>query len=93
MGAGLHGDDLAGDGGMDGDAQTLAVTDLLTKEHPVAYGYQALAGGADVLQQGDDYLLGGHGTEFRDGLGHFFVVLGVDTAKEQAFHSFTSFMF
>ena len=45
----LHGDDRAGNGGMDRHAQSLTVTDLLTDGHAVAHLDQGRAGSADML--------------------------------------------
>ena len=42
--------------------------------------------GLDVLQQRDHHLLGDNRLELGHFGGHFLIVLGVDTAKKQAFH-------
>lgn len=56
MGPGLDGCDRAGHGGVDGDAEALAVADLLADGHAVSDFDERLAGRADVLRHrdGDD---------------------------------------
>ena len=56
MGPGLDGRDRAGHGGVDGDAEALAVADLLADGHAVSDFDERLAGRADVLRHrdGDD---------------------------------------
>ena len=56
MGPGLDGRDRAGHGGVDGDAEALAVADLLADGHTVSDFDERLAGRADVLRHrdGDD---------------------------------------
>ena len=90
---GLDGGDGAGDGGVDGDAQTLAVADLLAPQDPVADAYQGFAGRADVLDQRDHHPLRGDGVKGRHRGGHFFIVFGVDSAKKQVFHLVFHLMF
>ena len=53
MGPGLDGRDRAGHGGVDGDAEALAVADLLADGHAVSDFDERLAGRADVLRHGD----------------------------------------
>jgi hypothetical protein len=78
---------------MDGYAQTLSVTDLLSTEDSVTNLHQRGTRSADVLNHGDHNLLRLDLHEFGDTGGHFFVIFGVDASKKQAFHSFTSIMF
>ena len=53
MGPGLDGRDRAGHGGVDGDAEALAIADLLADGHAVSDFDERLAGRADVLGHGD----------------------------------------
>ena len=65
VGAGLHSLDRAGHGGVDGDAQTLVVADLLAHQDTVALLDQGLAGCADVLRHGDhQQIRGGESLDF-----------------------------
>ena len=82
VGAHLHGLDLAGDTGVDGNAEPLIVTDFLTHGDDVPLLHQRKAGRADVL---------GHGNHHHIRLGKFlnllvagipFAVLGMDPSKK-----------
>ena len=90
VGPGLHGNDRAGNGGMDGDTQALTVTDRLATQHLITHLYQGCTGCADMLLHGDHHLFGGDSLEEGDACGHFLVVFGVNTAKKQLVHFFTS---
>jgi hypothetical protein len=71
---------------MDGDAQTLAVADLLTPQHMLTHIYQGRTGSADMLLHGNHHLLGGDGLEGSACGGHLLIILGMDAAKKQLVH-------
>ena len=86
MGPRLNGDDLAGDGGMNGTTESGVVADLLTDGDLVPLFDQGLTGRTDVLGHGDH-------DRFRrgEGLGCSFTgkgfhIIGVDTAEERKRH-------
>ena len=85
VGSGLHSDDLAGDGGMDGGRDRDRVfTDLLIHLYIVAYLNQRLAGRAYVLYHRYHYL----GRRCDNGHGNFrgLHVIGVHAAFERMGH-------
>ena len=81
----LHGDDRAGNGGVDRYAQSLAVTDLLTDGHAVAHLDQGRAGSADMLRHGN---ADGFRMQGIDGslAGQLLVALGMYAAKKRTGH-------
>ena len=90
MGAGFHRNDLTGHGCMNRNTQALTVAHLGTTQHPVTHLHQGGTRRADMLHHRNHYLLGSDDFKEGDAGRHLFVILGVDTAKKQAFHSFTS---
>ena len=86
MGTQLNGFDLAGNGSMDRNAQTLIVTDLLTLGHKIALGNQRLARCADMLRHGNH-----NDVRFGKGLGFLvagipLVFFGMDPAEKRKRH-------
>ena len=91
MGPGFHGQDAAGNGSMDGGADTGAVTDFLAAFDHVAHLNQRGTGRANVLNHGQYNLLG---LQLRQiaAPGQGLVAFGVDATPEGFFHhvEFTS---
>ena len=86
IGAGFHGDDLTGHGGVHRHAHPGIVTNLLTHRDHIALFDKGLAGCANVLGHGDYDLLGGgkHLNGFVTG--HRLHVFRMDASKKRMSH-------
>ena len=87
VGAGLHRSDRTGNACVNGSAEALKFTDLLSKLDIVALGDRGSAGCAEVHRHGDDHLSGC--LELLDGLfiGGSLHIVWMNAAKESLCHS------